>query len=100
MSVQKEMRRHRRQPRKLGIEICWAESEQGRSARGTCLDISETGISARIPFPIPLGTYAVFRVDGSGFGGTGSVRYCRREGHNYQVGLEFASGLRWKAGGD
>lgn len=92
-----EMRRHARSRLELPVELSWADPHgAGMAARGKCINISESGLRLNLPVPVPAGAYVNFRVSRMGLGGAGSVRYSRRDGVNFIVGLEFCGGLRFQ----
>jgi hypothetical protein len=81
----------------MPVELGWSDMHGcGMSARGKCINISESGLRLSLPVPVPAGVYANFRIERMGFGGAGSVRYARRNGVNFIVGLEFSGGLRFQ----
>jgi len=66
------------------------------TARTRALDVSEQGISLELPQPaMPL--LVRFQSDRFNLNGLGAVRYCRRAGSKYVVGLEFTEDLHWRA---
>jgi hypothetical protein len=46
--------------------------------------------------PIPLRTSVCFKADCLAFGGSGTVRFCKRLKGRYVVGLDFSGGLTWR----
>ena len=94
----KDLRRHRRFIVDAGVlQVSWLDiSGKMKMTRTRALSISEGGISIELPeaaAPLSLVRFqsSRFRVMGSG-----AVRYCRRVGSKYIVGLEFADGLNWR----
>jgi len=45
--------------------------------------------------PVPVRDLVNFRVMGTGFAGSGSVRSCVHSRMKYLIGIEFGGGLRW-----
>ena len=95
----KESRRHRRFVVDSGVlQVAWLDlTGQMKMARTRAVNISEGGIC--IELPEAARTQSLVRFQSSRFKvmGSGSVRYCRRAGSKYFVGLQFADGLTWHA---
>jgi len=94
----KETRRSRRFAVEAGVlEVAWLDKTgKMRITRTQALNISETGMAIQLPEEVmPL----LVRFESQKFNikGAGTVRYCRRLGSKYIVGLEFTEGLRWNA---
>lgn len=86
----------RRDPRfvfKGNIALSWDERGNPRFGQGKCLDISEHGMRIETPYPIEARSFAVVRLENTTISGHASVRYCRRDGSKYLLGLEFTSSL-------
>ena len=67
-----------------------------RTTHTRALDISEEGISLELPeAALPLRVR--FQSEQFKVNGLGTVRYCRRAGSKYVVGLEFTENLHWSA---
>jgi hypothetical protein len=62
-------------------------------SQARCLDISASGAHMETIDPFPPQTCVVVHSDGFGRMGHASVRYCRRVGMKYRVGLQFTSAL-------
>ena len=56
---------------------------------GTIHDVSPSGISVVAESGISVGTPV--KIDGDGFTGHGVVRYCRRHGQSYRIGVSLGS---------
>ena len=94
----KELRRHRRYTVDSGIlQVAWLDSAgRMKTTRTRALNISETGIALELPeAAMPL--LIRFQSDRFNVQGVGAVRYCRRAGPKYIVGLEFTDNLHWQA---
>ena len=77
--------------------MSWLDvSGKMKMTRTRAVGISERGISIELPEAARLMSLVRFASDRFKFSGAGSVRYCRRAGAKYIVGLEFTEGLRWK----
>jgi hypothetical protein len=91
-----DLRRHMRSGAAAKVVLSWADSiGVAHVVRGTCLNISETGMRIEAPDPMKPREYVTFRVDELQFKGWASVRYCRRDGMRYRIGLEFSGGLQY-----
>ncbi len=67
-----------------------------KTARTRALNISESGMALELPEAArPL--LVRFQSQRFKVQGVGAVRYCRREGEKYIVGLEFKDDLHWRA---
>ena len=96
--IAQDLRGHRRYEVDSGILDVWWLDVSGRmkTARTRALNISETGIALELPeAAMPL--LVRFQSELFKVKGVGAVRYCRREGHKYIVGLEFKDDLHWRA---
>ncbi len=75
----------------------WRETGQDRFAHAKALDICEWGLRLQMPLAPALQTPLMLAAPGLGLAGSASVRYSMRmRNTNFAVGVEFASGLRWK----
>src|SRR5690348_2283557 len=95
----RDMRRHRRYAVDAGIlKVAWLDaSGKMKMTRTRALNICECGIALELPeAAMPL-SLVRFQSDRFKVAGAGAVRYCRRVGAKYVVGLEFTDGLRWRA---
>jgi len=45
--------------------------------------------------PIPTRTSVCFKADCLAFGGSGTVRHCKKQKAKYMIGVDFAGGLQW-----
>ena len=96
--MSRDLRRHQRELVQNKLSLSWqGDGGVARYAVGRCLDVSESGMRVEVAETVRPRTYVSFRMEKAAFQGTGSVRYCRRVGMKYHLGLEFAGGLRWQA---
>jgi PilZ domain len=80
------------------IQVLWRDrSGTDNTVNGRVIDVSEAGIRIKVPAPIEKGVYVTMSAPKVPLQGTGSVKSCRQQGLSYVIGLEFTSGLRWKA---
>ena len=93
--LQERRRRAVRYPCSGAIRLAWT-SNFDKYAMGECVDISRTGLRMLISDPIPLRTSVCFKADCLAFGGSGTVRFCKRLKGRYVVGLDFSGGLTWR----
>jgi hypothetical protein len=97
-SKRRELRRHRRFAVDAGtLQVFWLDlTGKMKSTRTRALNISEEGIAIQLPeAAMPL--LVRFGSERFKFKGVGSVKYCRRTGANYVVGLEFTEDLHWRS---
>ncbi len=97
-SVEVKDERRRRASRSecsVAIRLGWT-STFDKYAMGACVDISRTGLRMLISDPIPVGTKVSFKSDCLALGGSGTVRFCKRQTGKYMIGLDFAGGLQWR----
>jgi hypothetical protein len=94
----KDMRRHRRFAVDPGIlQISWLDlSGKMKMTRGRALNISEGGMAVELPEAAMPQSMLRFQSDRHKLMGSGAIRYCRRVGTKYIVGLEFTDGLHWR----
>ena len=96
--MSRSLRRHERVPAEAQIFVNWTGPDGvPRLSRGKCIDVSESGLLAECPDPIPSRTYVSFRSDALRLEGSASVRYCVTKGTRHRIGLEFSGGLKYKA---
>ena len=94
----KDSRRHRRYAVDAGaLQVSWLDlNGKMRVTRTRALNISEEGMAVELPeAAMPL--LIRFQSDRFKVRGVGAVRYCRRAGGQFIVGLEFTDGLRWRS---
>ena len=93
-----ELRQSRRFAVDAGIlDVSWLDKTgKMRNTRTQALNISSKGMAIQLPEAVmPL----LVRFESERFKvkGAGNVRFCRRIGAKYIVGLEFTEGLVWNA---
>jgi hypothetical protein len=78
------------------LQVSWLDlSGKMRITRTRALNVCEEGMAVQLPEPVmPL--LIRFQSDRFNINGAGRVRYCRRAGSRYVVGLEFTEGLHWR----
>jgi PilZ domain. len=98
VSESKNLRQHRRYAVDAGsLEVSWLDSTgKMKTARTRALNVSEEGIALELPEPV-LPLRVQFQSERFNVDGMGTVRYCRREGRKWVVGLEFTGNLHWSA---
>jgi hypothetical protein len=77
------------------LEVSWINiTGKMETARTRALNVSEDGMALQLP-TAAMPTRVRFRSDRFKLSGAGTVRYCRRSGAAYIVGVEFIEGLHW-----
>lgn len=95
----RDLRRHRRQNLDGRVRIAWQDGQgEMRTCEVACLDISTSGLSITVPEQIPVRSIVHLRGIGSTLDSSGSVRYCRRQGMAYLLGIEFSGGFQFTPG--
>jgi hypothetical protein len=93
----KELRRHLREMLNAKVQLSWIDPIKGECySVGRCRNVSQAGMQIGTKDSIAPRSFVTFRVPAPYFDGTGSVRYCRRVGIEWLVGLEFSRGLNWR----
>jgi len=72
------------------VTISWEQGPGYAMARGTCLDISQNGLSIKVKEPIPVGSYVGLSIEPLGFRSSASVRHIVRGVADFTVGLELS----------
>jgi hypothetical protein len=96
LSETKDLRRHRRYALDAGsLQVAWLDiTGKMKTGRTRALNICEDGIALELPEAVmPLRVR--FHSERFNVKGAGTVRYCRRAGSKYVVGLEFIEDLHW-----
>ena len=86
----RQARREERYPLTCALQISWqCATGESCSARATCREVSQHG--ARVECSVPLAVHSGVYVNALSHGpmGNATVRYCRRLGMKYAIGLEF-----------
>ena len=77
------------------LQVSWINtSGQMETARTRALNVSEDGIALHLP-SAAMAMLVRLRSDRFKLSVAGSVRYCRRSGSKYVVGLEFIENYHW-----
>ena len=94
---QGNMRRHGRTEVRALVQLMWKDRDGNEKfTNALSLDVSESGMRAEVPEPVPERSYVVIRADTLALHGSASVRSCSRKGTKYVVGLEFSAGMKFK----
>ena len=87
----RNLRRYNRIAFSTPIRIAWQdESGVDQFARGTCLDVSESGLRVETSDPIPARSVIIFRAEGLDLSGSATVRYSSRRGLKVILGVELS----------
>jgi hypothetical protein len=92
----------RRQRKRFGVRAkvlaSWVAATGGpRSSQARCSDISQIGIRLETDQAIPPRTVVHLESAELHMAGAAVVRHCSPKGPRFEVGLEFAAGLEWRA---
>jgi len=92
-----DLRRNARQPCDYPVSVMWREAGQDRFVQAKVLDICEWGLRLQMPLALAHQTSLTLAAPRLRLTERASVRHSTRlRNTNYAVGVEFASGLRWK----
>ena len=84
-----EARREPRFPMTASVRVGWVDSQrQMKYMTGQGLNISERGLAARLPVPLPASALVHLDVGGCGMSAVGRVRYCLPDGPEWRAGFE------------
>jgi len=91
------IRRHARFDGRTVAQVVW-QDRLGRDkwAKAMLLDVSESGARFEMPEPLELRSVVGLTSQPLRLNGQGTVRFCKREGNKYIVGVEFVGGCSWK----
>ena len=78
-----------RQPFHGAVVVAWQDHGQSRSVRANGLNVSDCGLQVVCTDPIEVRTIVHLKSQQHEPLGDASVRFCRRSGLKYQIGLEF-----------
>jgi curved DNA-binding protein CbpA len=90
MDMKEELRKATRHPVEGEVGIAWRDNNgllRFSSVRG--VDLSENGVGVESLEPLEADSYVQVHAEHLGFSWTAHVRYCRRRGSKYIIGLEF-----------
>ena len=91
------LRRHNRLEVRAPIQLIWKDRNgNDKFTYAYTLDVSESGLRAEVPEPLPERSYVTFRAESLALQGAASVRSCHRQGLKHVVGLEFSGGMKWR----
>jgi hypothetical protein len=86
----REARREERFPLKCAIRISWQRATgESCTARATCREVSVHGALVECGEPLVARSSVYLSATSYGLMGNATVRYCRRQGMKYAIGLEF-----------
>jgi len=88
MILRSEHRRSNRRPLEGRIVVTWEDNGEPFEVRGSCRDISETGVGVYIDHPVPKGAYVAVRNRLSSLRRAGVVRHTTSVGTGYRLGVE------------
>jgi hypothetical protein len=96
MGASNDLRRRRRYAVDACVlQVSWINtSGKMETARTRALNVSENGIALQLP-SAAMRMLVRFRSDRFKMSVAGAVRYCRRAGSKYVVGLEFIENFHW-----
>jgi hypothetical protein len=88
----KDIRAGERHPFDGTVQVSWqTRSGETRAIRAKCLDLSDNGVSIVSQQPLVVRTSVYLQAPAYGLMGNATVRYCRRFGLKYIIGLLFSS---------
>lgn len=97
MENRHDIRRASRQSCDCQVSVIWREAGQDRFIQAKALDICEWGLRLQMPQAPAHLTSLILAAPRLGLAGGALVRHATRlRNTNFAVGVEFASGLRWK----
>lgn len=98
MQTRNDLRRNLRSCCDHQVTVMWRGSQgEDKYISTKAVDISELGLRLQMPESIQRQTYLVVSSPKLGLSGQASVRHSgRMRGAKFAVGVEFASGMRWK----
>ena len=96
MRAPRELRRTKRRPMEDRVVLTWEDDGQPFEVRGSCRDISETGVGLYSKHLVPKGSYVGIRNRLSGLRRSGVVRHTTRVGTGYRLGVEARKPLEFR----
>jgi hypothetical protein len=82
-------RRDNRYPLECPVLVSWQLGGETRATRAICLDVSASGARIECNQPLVARSNLYLQAPTYGLMGNATVRYCRRHGLKYHIGLEF-----------
>ena len=90
----KQIRKDERRPFQCAVQISWqTRSGEVQTMRARCLDLSSHGARVECEQPIDLRANVYLQAPSQGLMGNATVRYCRRAGVKYMIGLLFSAAI-------
>lgn len=80
-----------RRPYQCPVQISWQFGGETKTIRGKCVDLSPQGARIECPEAIDVRSIVYMQAPGHGLMGNATVRYCRRTGMKYTIGLLFSA---------
>lgn len=98
METRRDLRRNIRRSCEHQVTVMWRGPQgEDKYVSTKVVDISELGLRLQMPEGMQRQTYLVVSAPKLGLSGQASVRHSGRiKGAKFAVGVEFASGMRWK----
>jgi hypothetical protein len=95
------IRRHTRFEGDMSSQVVW-QDRLGRDkwAKATLLDVSASGARFQMPEPLELRSVVGVTCQAARLHAQATVRFCKREGNKYIIGVEFVCGFKWKPHAD
>jgi hypothetical protein len=85
-----QARREKRYPLTCALHISWQRATgETCNTRATCREVSLHGARIECPEPLVVRSSVYLSAPSYGLMGNATVRYCRRYGLKYAIGLEF-----------
>ena len=85
------MNRAERHPVEFTVRLQWQDQRrQMQQVSARCTDLSASGLKLEMQVPVEVRTMVLVSCEQFGRMGLATVRYCRREGMKYSVGLQFS----------
>jgi len=86
----RQARREERYPMTCALQISWQRPNgESCTVRATCREVSPHGARVECTEPLIARSSVYLSAPSFGLMGNATVRYCRRQGMKYAVGLEF-----------
>jgi len=90
----REARREKRYPLTCAVQISWQLANgESCTTRATCREVSLHGARVECGEPLMARSSVYLSAPSYGRMGDATVRYCRRQGMKFAIGLEFTSAV-------
>lgn len=87
----RDARRAARYPLQCAVQLSWQlPNGEPRTVRATCVDVSDQGARVECPELLAARSNVYLQAPSYGLMGNATVRFCRRQGVKYSIGLEFS----------